>query len=49
MKCAYCGKPTKKSYIIADDLENPRPMCKKCRDDFNYECMLAITKLKEEK
>ena len=49
MKCIYCGKPTEKAYIIADDLENPRPMCKKCIDDFQWECMLELGRLKEEK
>jgi hypothetical protein len=31
LKCSYCGKTGKlKWYIIADDLENPRPYHKKC-------------------
>jgi hypothetical protein len=30
-KCHYCGKGGKlKWYIIADDLENPKPYHKKC-------------------
>jgi hypothetical protein len=30
-KCSYCGKGGKlKWYIIADDLENPKPYHKKC-------------------
>jgi hypothetical protein len=30
-KCKVCGtKKNVKSYIIADDMENPQPYCRKC-------------------
>jgi hypothetical protein len=37
-KCSYCGKTGKlKWYIIADDLENPKPYHKKCMNKFMIE------------
>ena len=28
--CRWCGKPTNKKFVIADDLENPKPYHKEC-------------------
>ena len=42
-KCKVCG--TTKGvgfYVIADDLENPQPYCKKCYDEFRMECIKMI-------
>ena len=44
MKCRYCGKQTKKLYIIADDLEHPKPYHKKCYDKLIMDCFIAIAK-----
>jgi len=46
-KCCYCGKGGKlKYYIIADDLENPRPYHKKCIEKMKLESLLALYKIK---
>jgi hypothetical protein len=40
-KCHYCGKGGKlKWYIIADDLENPKPYHEKCMRKFAIDCFL---------
>jgi hypothetical protein len=41
--CNYCGKGGKlKHYIIADDLENPRPYHPKCMEKFKIDCMIEM-------
>ena len=40
MKCRGCGKSTVKRYIIADDLENPKPYHKHCIDKLLIEVYL---------
>jgi hypothetical protein len=43
LKCSYCGKGGKlKWYIIADDLENPRPYHKKCYEKFRMEIVFSM-------
>ena len=45
MKCGVCGsKKQVKNYIIADDIERPRPRCKKCIDKLRIKLMLTLLK-----
>ena len=43
-KCRWCNKsrPPMKFYIIADDMENPRPYHQKCKDAMFYEAMMQM-------
>ena len=48
-KCRYCGKGEKlKYYIIADDLEHPKPYHPKCMKLFTEDVMIKIYKQKLE-
>lgn len=43
IKCRGCGKGGRlKNYIIADDLENPRPYHKKCMEQMMLEVMIQL-------
>lgn len=44
--CVRCGKADGniKYYIIADNLEEPRPMHEKCFKEFQKECLIAYCK-----
>lgn len=44
VKCRYCGKSRvpMKLYIIADDMENPRPYHKKCMDKMMMEVIMEM-------
>jgi len=45
-KCRWCGKGGKlKWYIIADDMENPKPYHKKCIEKMKIEAMFALYKI----
>lgn len=45
VKCRYCGKGGKniKYYIIADDLEKPKPYHPACIKKLNFEIMLKLS------
>lgn len=43
--CDWCGKPTDTWYVIADDLEAPRPFHTKCV----HEMLLEVWILEEER
>jgi hypothetical protein len=48
LKCSYCGKGGKlKWYIIADDLENPKPYHKKCIWEIRIRSELMKIKIKK--
>jgi hypothetical protein len=50
IKCNYCGKGGKLNwYIIADDLENPRPYHLKCIKKMKLEALKALYKIESEK
>jgi len=38
-KCRWCGKLTDKFWIIADDMENPKPYCLKCLEKLKMEAL----------
>lgn len=47
LKCNLCGKPAKigkplKYYVIADDIENPRPFHSKCIEKLRLKIILNI-------
>lgn len=43
-KCGVCGSYKKvKYYIIADDIENPRPRCKKCMDELTINVLIHLS------
>jgi len=44
LKCRRCGKSTGKMkyYIIADDMEKPKPYHEKCMKEFTLELMINI-------
>jgi transposase-like protein len=45
-KCKVCGTTEGvKGYIIADNLEEPRPYCDKCWENFQLKLMLRIAQL----
>jgi len=46
--CSHCNKPKPdvKNYIIADDLEHPRPMCDECHRKLIIETMITIGEMK---
>lgn len=45
VKCRRCGKSTGKIkfFVIADDLENPKPYHKKCIDELYFEVMIKLS------
>lgn len=46
LACRWCGKTTGriKFYIIADDMETPKPYHQKCIDELNLEVLKNLTK-----
>lgn len=49
-KCGICGsKKNVKHYIIADDLENPRPRCKKCMDEIKLSVLMTLSEKEQGK
>lgn len=48
-KCRWCNKTRKpiKYYVIADDLENPKPYHKICLNKMYFKAMLEIDKKNE--
>jgi transposase-like protein len=44
VKCEYCHSKTRKTkpYIIADNLEEPRWLCKTCKKALDMEVMLKL-------
>lgn len=51
IKCRGCTNPKSKVkfYIIADDLENPKPYCKECIDELNMRVMMILCGLDPDK
>jgi len=49
VKCRYCDKSTGviKYYVIADNLEEPKPHHKKCIDELYRDVMLKIAEIEK--
>ena len=43
MDCDYCEKPKAKPYIIADNLEEPRYLCDKCKEELDWEVLQKLS------
>ena len=43
--CQYCKNKNRKTkpYIIADNLEEPRWLCKECKKKLDWDILLAIS------
>ncbi len=50
VKCRWCGKSNgiRKYYIIADDLENPKPYHPACIRKLEIEVMMKLSDMKSE-
>lgn len=46
-KCVRCGSSRRKLkyYVIADDLENPRPYCKPCHKQLMMDILTMLSDL----
>ena len=46
-RCIYCGKVDKrvKFYVIADDMENPKPYHKTCFKKFQLDVLIKLSEL----
>ena len=51
LACVNCGSVRRKlkHYVVADDLENPRPYCKPCHEQLIVDVYLGLGKLKKAK
>lgn len=48
MKCKICGEwRGTKGYVLADDIENPQPYCKKCKEGLDIEVLIKLAELNE--
>lgn len=50
-RCRWCNKTTGKIafFIVADDMENPKPYHKECVDEMAYDALTALYKIKGKK
>lgn len=42
LPCRYCKRKTRTRFVIADDLENPKPFHKKCHEKLMMEVMIEL-------